>query len=63
MKEFEKGLYAFMDTQYPQVEKAIRETGEISEETKKLLKEGIELFRKDLKKELGIGQTIHGEAE
>ena len=63
VKEFEKGLYAFMDTQYPQVEKAIRETGEISEETKKLLKEGIELFRKDLKKELGIDQTIHGEAE
>ena len=63
VKEFEKGLYAFMDTQYPQVEKAIRETGEISEETEKLLKEGIELFRKDLKKELGIDQTIHGEAE
>ena len=63
VKEFEKGLYACMDTQYPQVEKAIRETGEISEETEKLLKEGIELFRKDLKKELGIDQTIHGEAE
>lgn len=62
VKEFEKGFYAHMAAQYPQVEKSIRETGEISDEAEKQLKEGIETFKKDFKKEFGLEETIQGKA-
>lgn len=62
IKEFEKRFFPFMSTQYPQVEKSIKETGEIGEDAEKQLKEGIELFKKDFKKELGIGDMIQVDA-
>lgn len=62
IKEFEKRFFTFMSTQYPQVEKSIRETGEIGEDAEKQLKEGIELFKKDFKQELGIGDMIQVDA-
>ena len=62
IKEFEKRFFPFMSTQYPQVEKSIKDTGEIGEDAEKQLKEGIELFKKDFKKELGIGDMIQVDA-
>ena len=35
--EFEKGLYEFVETKYPEIYKAIRETGEINSETDVLI--------------------------
>ena len=46
-----------MSTQYPHVERAIKETGEISEDTEKQLREGIEVFRKGFIKRTGRGET------
>ena len=57
IKQFEKELYEFMSTQYPHVERAIKETGEISEDTEKQLREGIEVFRKGFIKRTGRGET------
>ena len=36
--EFEKGLYEFVETKYPEIYKAIRETGEINSETDVLIR-------------------------
>ncbi len=47
VKAFEKGFYDFMDTQYPEVGKTIRETGQMDERAEELLKEGIEIYKKD----------------
>lgn len=46
IKQFEKQFVEFMDTQYPQVQRRIRESGELSEETQEFLKDGIEEFKK-----------------
>lgn len=46
VKEFENQFLNFMETNYPEVGKAIIETGELSEETEKKLKQGIEEFKK-----------------
>lgn len=46
IKQFEKQFIEFMDTQYPQVQRRIRESGELSEETQEFLKDGIEEFKK-----------------
>ncbi|MGN0703891.1 MAG: F0F1 ATP synthase subunit alpha [Lentihominibacter sp.] len=54
VKEFEKGFYDFMDTQYPDVGRSIRETGQLSDDAETNLKEGIELYRKDFLKSLGL---------
>ena len=43
--EFEKGLFEFMDTKYPEVPEAIRTEGEISEETENKLVKAIEEFK------------------
>lgn len=45
IRAFEKGLREFMDLQYPQVKKAIKESGDIGEGTEELLKEAIEKFK------------------
>lgn len=44
--EFEKGLYEFVETKYPEIYKAIRETGEISSETDALIQKAITEFKK-----------------
>ena len=54
VKTFEKGLYEFMDTHYAQVGKTIRETGQMDEKTEELLKEGIETYKAEFKKNSGI---------
>ena len=47
VKEFEHKLFEFMDPQYPQVGKAIRSEGVISDATDAQLKEAIELCKKE----------------
>ena len=47
VKDFEHKLFEFMDTQYPQVGKAIRSEGVISDATDAQLKEAIELCKKE----------------
>ena len=54
VKAFEKGLYEFMDTHYAEVGKTIRNTGQMDEKAEKMLKEGIELYKKEFKKNAGI---------
>ena len=43
--EFEKGLYEFVETKYPEIYKAIRETGEINRETDALIQKAITEFK------------------
>jgi len=45
IKAFEKELYDFMDTQYPEIGKEIKTTGKLEEETEGKLKTAIEKFR------------------
>ncbi|MDO4424998.1 MAG: F0F1 ATP synthase subunit alpha [Planctomycetia bacterium] len=52
VKAFEKGFYEFMDTQYPEVGKTIKETGQMDERAEEKLKEGIEVYKKDFIKNL-----------
>lgn len=47
VKDFEHKLFEFMDTQYPQVGKAIRSEGVISDATDTQLKEALELCKKE----------------
>ena len=47
VKNFEHKLFEFMDTQYPQVGKAIRSEGVISDATDAQLKEALELCKKE----------------
>ena len=43
--EFEKGLYEFVETKYPEIYKAIRESGEINSETDVLIQKAITEFK------------------
>ena len=43
--EFEKGLYEFVETKYPEIYKAIRETGDINSETDALIQKAITEFK------------------
>lgn len=43
--EFEKGLYEFVETKYPEIYKAIREIGEINSETDALIQKAITEFK------------------
>ena len=43
--EFEKGLYEFVETKYPEIYKAIRGTGEINSETDVLIQKAITEFK------------------
>jgi F-type H+-transporting ATPase subunit alpha len=50
--DFEKGLYPFIDAQYPEVGRAIKETGELTGEAEAALRSGIEEYKAEfLKKE------------
>ena len=44
---FEKGLFEFIDTKYPEIPASIIETKELTEETEETLKAAIEEFKKD----------------
>ena len=46
IKKFEKEFYDFMDTQHPQVGKAIKSTGNLDEDTDEKLKDAILEFKK-----------------
>ena len=48
--DFEKGLFEYIDTKYPEVPQDIRTTGEISEATEKVLVRAIEEFKAEFKK-------------
>lgn len=50
VKAFEKGLYDFIDTHYPEVGKTIRQTGQMDEAIENKLKEGIEIYKEEFKK-------------
>ena len=52
IKAFEKGFYEFMDTQYPEVGKTIKETGQMDEKAEDQLKEGIEIYKKQFAKDV-----------
>ena len=45
IRGFEKEFYDFMDTQYPQVGKAIKATGKLEEATEQQMKEALETFK------------------
>lgn len=49
IKNFEKGLYDFMDTHHPDIGKEIRTTGKLEAETEEKLKAAIEEFKKTRK--------------
>ena len=55
--DFEKGLFEYIDTKYPEVPESIRTTGEIKEDIEKKLIEAIEGFKaeftKNKQKEMG----------
>jgi F-type H+/Na+-transporting ATPase subunit alpha len=46
IRDFEKQFAEFMDVHYPQVQRRIRETGKLDEETEEFLKDAIEEFKK-----------------
>lgn len=50
IKEFESGLYKFMDDNHPEVGKSILENGKLEEDAEKELKEALEEFKKDFEK-------------
>lgn len=50
VKNFEKALFDFMDTQYPEVSKSIKATGKLEEDAEKQLQEGIEKCKRSFLK-------------
>lgn len=54
IKDFEKELLAFMDGQYPEIGKEIKETGAMSDETKERLDKAIEEFKVSFKKDIQV---------
>ena len=48
--DFEKGLFEYIDTKYPEVPESIRTTGEIKEDIEKKLIEAIEGFKAEFTK-------------
>jgi F-type H+-transporting ATPase subunit alpha len=48
--DFEKGLYPFMDAQYPEVGKSVRETGELNKDAEASLRKGIEEYKAEFLK-------------
>jgi F-type H+-transporting ATPase subunit alpha len=51
VSEFETGLYPFMDAQYPEVSKAIRENGDLTDENWEILRRGIKEYKAEFIKE------------
>lgn len=48
--DFEKGLFEYIDTKYPEVPASIREDKEIKEDTEKTLIQAIEEFKAEFEK-------------
>jgi F-type H+-transporting ATPase subunit alpha len=48
--DFEKGLYPFIDAQYPEVGRTIGETGELTAEAEAALRKGIEEYKAEFLK-------------
>ena len=48
--DFEKGLFEYIDTKYPEVPASIREDKEIKEDTEKKLFQAIEEFKAEFEK-------------
>ena len=48
--DFEKGLFEYIDTKYPEVPAYIREDKEIKEDTEKKLIQAIEEFKAEFEK-------------
>ena len=46
VKEFERQFYVYMDDHYPEVKREIHTIGDFSEESEKLMRKGIEEFKK-----------------
>lgn len=63
VRDFEKKFYSFMDTQYPEVGRSIRETGVLEADTEEKLKEALEIFNGEFSKEHGLGQIREPEDE
>lgn len=63
VREFEQRLYALMSVEYPHVAGSIKATGSLSEADEKQLIEAIDRLKDEMKKELGITGTEHGEDE
>jgi F-type H+-transporting ATPase subunit alpha len=53
VRAFESGLLKFMASEYPEVKHVIRESKVLSEETEKKLREGVEKFKTEFKREHG----------
>ena len=51
IKDFEAGLFKFMDEQYPEIVNAIADTGEIKKEMEPELKEAIEKFKRQFQED------------
>ena len=46
IRDFEKQFAEFMDVHYPQVQRRIKDSGKLDEETEEFLKDAIEEFKK-----------------
>ncbi|MDY2847161.1 MAG: F0F1 ATP synthase subunit alpha [Oscillospiraceae bacterium] len=57
VKEFESGLFEYMESSHPEVASAIGETGELSKDTEEALKTGLGEFLKKFKAENNISEN------
>lgn len=64
VKEFEKGFYDFMATQYPKVGKSIKETGIMDDDAENQLREALRIYKKEFSREYGLGKiAMSGEEQ
>lgn len=64
VKEFEKGFYDFMATQYPKVGKSIKETGIMDDDAENQLREALRIYKKEFSREYGLGKiALSGEEQ
>lgn len=64
IKEFEKGFYDFMATQYPKVGKSIKETGIMDDNAENQLREALRIYKKEFSREYGLGKiAMSGEEQ
>jgi F-type H+-transporting ATPase subunit alpha len=51
INKYEEGLYKFMDENYPEIGLVIKESGELSDETKEKLNKALDEYTKDFVKD------------
>ena len=61
VRPFEREFLEFMRERYPEVGRTIRETGDLPEETEKLLRKAIEEFKGEFKRRHGLEGKEGGE--